>query len=68
MRGCGLMDAWVKSDILGPSPRPSHGGNHKSYKRAMRAQKLILQALWRLFNPQLMDFITDRDSTFKVNH
>ena len=27
MKGCGLMDAWVRSDIIGPSPspRPSHG-------------------------------------------
>ena len=26
MKGCGLMDAWVRSDIIGPSPspRPSH--------------------------------------------
>ena len=39
----------------------------ESYKRAILAHKLTLQALWRLLHPQLMELISDCDSTLKAN-
>ena len=44
---CVLADVWVESDVPDPNSCDQVIAG-KSYKRAMRANKLILQALWRL--------------------
>lgn len=50
MKGSGLVDSWVEGGLLGPNA----AGNvmdGKAYKRAMRAHKITLQALWRMLTP-----------------
>jgi hypothetical protein len=47
MKGSGLVDSWIESGLLGPNAAETVM-NGKAYKRAMRAHKITLQALWRL--------------------
>ena len=59
MKGSGLVDSWVSTHgspafgLLGPNAA-EHVMNGKAYKRAMRAHKITLQALWRMLMPLLL--------------
>ena len=55
MKGSGLVDSWIESGLLGPNAAETVM-NGKAYKRAMRAHKITLQALWRLLVPLLLKF------------
>jgi hypothetical protein len=51
MKGSGLVDSWIENGLLRPN-----AANGKAYKRAMRAHKITLQALWCLLVPLLLTF------------
>ena len=51
MAACGLYEAWIESDILGPGAAELVFSG-KGYKKAMRAHKQSLQALWRILIPK----------------
>lgn len=53
MNGSGLAEAWVESGLLGPNATESVL-NGKAYKRAMRAHKITIQAMWQLLMPVLL--------------
>ena len=55
MKGSGLVDSWRESGLLGPNAAETVM-NGKAYKRAMRAHKITLQALWRPMVPLLLKF------------
>lgn len=55
MKGSGLVEAWVKSGLLGLNAT-EHVMNGKAYKRAMCAHKITLQSLWQLLIPFLLEF------------
>ena len=47
MAACGLYEAWIESGILGPGAAELVFSG-KAYKKAMRAHKQSIQALWRI--------------------
>ena len=61
MSGCGLYEAWIESNILGEVGAQKVLAG-KSYSKAMRAHKITLQALWRIFIPKLMKFLSCKNS------
>ena len=61
MNGSGVADVWWKMELLGPDAvELVLAGN--AYNRAMRALKLILQALWRLLMPSLLSIVAEADA------
>ena len=54
INGCGLVKAWIESNLLGPvSAEKAWQG--KSYK-AMRAHKITYQVLWRMLLPLFFEY------------
>eukprot|EP00112_Aurelia_sp_Birch-Aquarium-sp1_P026470 Seg940.1 transcript_id=Seg940.1/GoldUCD/mRNA.D3Y31 product="hypothetical protein" protein_id=Seg940.1/GoldUCD/D3Y31 len=51
MAACGLYEAWIESGILGPGAAELVFSG-KAYKKAMRAHKQSIQALWRILIPK----------------
>lgn len=69
MKGSGLVDSWVESGLLGPNAA-ENVVNGKAYKRAMRAHKITLQALWRMLVPLLLRSCerTNADLAQQISH
>lgn len=69
MKGSGLVDSWVESGLLGPNA-DENVMNGKAYKRAMRAHKITLQALWRMLVPLLLRSCerTNADLARQISH
>lgn len=60
----GLLQAWLESNVLGPRAAENIV-NGKSYARGIGAHKLILQTMWHILMPQLLDFIGDKNGALK---
>ena len=62
MKDSGLLDTWVSEecDILGPGVAEQVLAG-KKHKKAMRAHKLTLQALWRINLPQFLQWLETQD-------
>ena len=63
MKGSGLSDVWIESDILGPNST-GRAMTGKDYNKAMRFHKLTSQAMWRLLFPQFLSFMETHDQKF----
>ena len=63
MKGSGLSDVWIESDILGPNST-ERAMTGKDYNKAMRAHKLTFQAMWRILFPQFLSFMETHDQEF----
>ncbi|MGH0159882.1 UNVERIFIED_CONTAM: hypothetical protein FKN15_047588 [Acipenser sinensis] len=64
VQSSGLLEAWVKSKILGPRTAEQVMAG-KFYARGMRAHKLTLQAMWRIVIPQLLNYIENENPNLK---
>ena len=63
MAGSGLKEAWIESVIIGPGAADAVLKG-KKYKRAMRAHKITVHALWRMILPDLLKFCEESNSNF----
>lgn len=60
MAGSGLAEVWLESGLLGEGA-VQLVLTGKAYNKAMRAHKLTLQALWRIFLPTFLLFAAESD-------